>query len=174
MPAICQNTTRDWHLARISVIIKKGSPGLCSNYRPISLLNIGYKKFAFILLQRLKRAGAESRIHSTQFGFKSGFGTSDALLLARRLIHQSIATKDGAIVLLALDWTKAFDSISPDSLFNALYRFDLPNHFVNIVRAIYRERQFFIKETGQSSSKRNQEFSIFKTVLFLHFFPFLS
>ena len=133
-------TPKDWHLARIFLIFKKGNPELCSNYRPISLLNIRYKIFPSILLQHLRQAGAESRIHSTQFGFKSKFGTADALFLARRLIDQIIASKDGSIALLALDWAKAFDRISPESLFYALHRFGLPDHVINIVRSIYSER----------------------------------
>ena len=57
---------------------KKGDPSDCNNYWPISLLQIAYKLFAQILLTRLKGAGAEDRIRHTQFGFKSGAGTTDA------------------------------------------------------------------------------------------------
>ena len=73
-----------WHIARITAIFKKGDASECSNYRPISLLNSGYKLFASIFLSRLKIAGIESLISNTQFGFKSSVSTSDALFLARR------------------------------------------------------------------------------------------
>lgn len=42
----------DWHLVRVSTIYKKGDPADCQNYRPLSLLNISYKVFASILLNR--------------------------------------------------------------------------------------------------------------------------
>ena len=55
----------DWQTARVQSIFKKGDPSDCNNYRPISLLCIGYKLLATILLLRLKAAGAEARIWST-------------------------------------------------------------------------------------------------------------
>ena len=58
------------------------------NYRPISLLAVSYKMFAAMLLSRLREAGAENRIWSTQFGFKRGSGTRDALFVSRRLIEE--------------------------------------------------------------------------------------
>ena len=62
------------------MIFKKGDPSICDNYKPISLLSIGYKMFAIILLNRLRDVSAEDRLWSTQFGFKSKRGTGDALL----------------------------------------------------------------------------------------------
>jgi hypothetical protein len=97
----------------VTAIFKKGDTASCENYRPISLLAIGYKLFAIILLQRLKLAGAEMRIWQTQFGFRSNRGTTDALFLTRRLLDATWAKKDGKLMLLALDWAKAFDSVSP-------------------------------------------------------------
>ena len=54
-----------WHIAQATMIYKKGSPMECDNYRPISLLSVLYKVYAKILLNRLKAAGAESRIWKT-------------------------------------------------------------------------------------------------------------
>ena len=94
----------------VSAIFKKGDPASCENYRPISLLAIGYKLFATILLRRLNAAGADARIWPTQFGFRIGRGCADALFVARRLLERTRAAKDGSVVFLALDWAKAFDS----------------------------------------------------------------
>ena len=75
-----------WHKASVVSIFKKGDPALCENYRPISLLAIGYKVFAIILLHRLQDGQAETRIWPTQYGFKSKSGTIDALYTIRRVI----------------------------------------------------------------------------------------
>ena len=50
-------------------IFKKENPASCENYRPISLLAIGYKVFATILLRKLKTAGANARVgpHNSVF-----------------------------------------------------------------------------------------------------------
>ena len=84
-----------WRQARVATLYKKGSPADCGNYRPISLLAVGYKMFASMLLRRLQKAGAEQRLWPTQFGFRTGMGTTDALFLARRSLEEAWATKDG-------------------------------------------------------------------------------
>ena len=78
---------------------------MLQNYRPISLLQVGYKIFAAVILQRLKIAGAERRIWPTQFGFRTGLGTTDALCMIRRMIDQALASKNGSLLILALDWS---------------------------------------------------------------------
>ena len=109
--------------------MKKGDFGDYSNYRPILFINVGYKLYAHILLGRLKDAGAKSKIWVTQFSFRSKCGTSEALLMVRRIIEQADERENKSLILLALDWAKAFDSLSPTSLLNCLARFGVPHHF---------------------------------------------
>jgi hypothetical protein len=65
----------------VTAIFKGGDAGQLKNYRPISLLVAGYKLFAQVLLERLKEAGAESRIRRTQYGFKSSLARTTPCLL---------------------------------------------------------------------------------------------
>jgi len=116
----------DWRCSQVVAIFKKGDQSDPGNYRPISLLNISYKVLASLLLNRLKIAGAESRIRRTQFGFKSKAGTSHAIFLGRRLIDASLSLADGRLMLLLLDWRKAFDRVCPKAMIVALRRFGLP------------------------------------------------
>ena len=149
-----------WHKARVACLYKKGDPAMPDNYRPISLLAIGYKMFASLLLLRLKKAGAEERITDTQFGFKSKSGTREALFLVRRMIEQSWLKKDHKFIMLALDWSKAFDSISPASLLQALRRFGIPQEFVSMIAGIYTDRCFFIQDAFAKSEDHVQHFGI--------------
>ena len=164
--ALCQqcwaegDVPDDWHEALVVAIFKKGDTSQCENYRPISLLQIGYKLFAVILLQRLKSGGAEDRIWRTQFGFKSRCGTRDALFLARRLIERAWDLKDGMLVFLALDWAKAFDSISPDALLEALRRFGVPACMLKVISSIYSSRRFQVRDAGCTSKPHPRRFGI--------------
>ncbi len=155
-----QRTPDQWHLAKVSALFKKGDPASCDNYRPISLLSVGYKLLASILLQRLKNASAESRIWTTQYGFKSKSGTCDALLVTRRLLDYTWASSNASAIFLALDWAKAFDSICPASLSKALLRFGIPAEFVAMVDSIYENRRFYVAEAFQKSSVHLQHFGI--------------
>ena len=96
----------------------------------------------------IESAGAEARIWKTQYGFRSGRGTSEALFVARRLMDDVWAQKDGSLVFLALDWAKAFDSVSPSALLTALGRFGVPAEFVDAVGAIYSVCCFAVNDPG--------------------------
>ena len=150
----------DWHLARVSAIFKKGEPAECCNYRPISILNIGYKIFASVLLERLRRGGAEQRLWGSQFGFRRGAGTEDAIHVARRRIEEAIACRGGELAFLALDWKAAFDSVSPDGLSRALLRFGVPQRFVEMIAAIYSDRRFIVSDCGACSEPKPQDSGI--------------
>ena len=120
-----------WRDARVVSMSRKGDEALPSNYKQISLLSVECKIFAAMLLGRLKRAGAEQRVRATQFGFKSGCGTVDALFIARRATDAAWEAADGSLLIVLLDWGKAFDRIDPSALMNALTRFGVPADFTN-------------------------------------------
>ena len=144
-------------MAHVSAIHKKGHVDLCENYRPISLLNLGYKVFAALVRSRLVEGGAEARLSETQFGFRSGCSTVDAIFILRRLIDQSWAQRDGGISALALDWQKAFASIDPGAMSAALERFGLPRH---VLEAIYSDRCFQVRDCDHLSTVRPQHAGI--------------
>ena len=58
-------------MARIVAFYKeKGDPGDADNYRPIALIQVCYKLYETLVLNRLT-SGISERIHPYQFGFKS-------------------------------------------------------------------------------------------------------
>jgi len=157
---IGKSVPEDWHLQHVALIYKKGDPADCGNYRPICLLNAAYKIFAMILLKRLLKAGADGRISATQFGFRKHRGTEDALHCARRAIDRAVADRGGSLHMLALDWQKAFDSINPDAMLNALRRLGIPPHFCEVLRSIYTGRLFEVRECSQVSERKRQDSGI--------------
>jgi len=150
----------DWHRARVVAIFKKGKVELPDNYRPISLLNVGYKILAAILLDRIKAGGAEDRMWPSQYGFRPGRGTAEALFLARRLIDAAWASKDGKLMMVLLDWRKAFDRIAPQAMIQALRRFGLPEPILQMIDAIYADRIFTVQDAGIESTCHAQRCGI--------------
>jgi len=146
----------DWHQANVNAIHKKGAVDNCGNYRPISLICVAYKLFASLLLKRLQAAGAEDRLTSTQFGFRRGHGTGDAICAVRRHIDLALAQRFGRTAMLALDWAKAFDSINVGAMITALRRFGLPEKVLRIIGHIYEDRLFSVTNGGTCSSTRRQ------------------
>ena len=68
--------------------------------------------------------------------------------------------RDGKGVFLALDWAKAFDSISPDAMARALIRFGCPAKLVEIIGEIYKRRSFIVRDNGCSFNKKDQYYGI--------------
>ena len=68
------------------LLFKKGDSTLPSNYRPISLLPVGYKVVAALIHQRLIAGGVDDKISASQFGFLPKRNCMDALMVVRRMI----------------------------------------------------------------------------------------
>ena len=66
----------EWLQGIICPIYKKGERTICSNYRPITLLNIAYKIFTIILNNRLSKI-VESKLSDVRSGFRPNRSTLD-------------------------------------------------------------------------------------------------
>jgi hypothetical protein len=159
----------DWHLAFVTAVYKKGSVEHCENYRPISLLSIGYKIFASLIHKRLQKAGAEDRLSKTQFGFRTDHSTTDAIFILRRRIELAWAQREGSTIVLALDWAKAFDSVDPQAMLVALRRFGLPEHVIDVAGVVYSQRRFQVRDCGSISEQRVQASAILQGSPLSHF-----
>ena len=104
---------------------------------------MGYKILAALIHQRLLDSGVDGKLCSSQFGFRPNRSCCDALMVIRRMIDAAHESKREGLMLVFLDWAKAFDRMKTDTLLLALSRFGFPSKVVNIIGAIYRERKLF-------------------------------
>ena len=149
-----------WRVATVVLLYEKGDASLPENYRPISLLSIGYKVLASILQKRLENGGSEERVRTTQYGFRPKRGTVQAISIARRIIDAAYSSKHPGVIAILLDWAKAFDRIKPDALVTALERFGLPAPMLHMIASIYRSRSFVLKDVCGNSTLRPQRAGI--------------
>ena len=80
--------------------------------------------------------------------------------MARRFIDNALAKKDGKFVALALDSSKAFDSIMPESMYLALSRLGVPRDFGSMRKAIYICSAINDECNSRDSSRRVQHAGI--------------
>lgn len=140
--------------AVVASIYKKGDSSLLSNYRPISLLNSCYKIVAALVKHRLD-AGLDPWLMQTQYGFRKGKSTSQAIFVARRL--QDISEKSRlSSTLILLDWEKAFDKVSHKKLIETLRLLLIPEKIVNLISSFYSKPQFKVKTGADESTWRTQ------------------
>ena len=132
-------TPDEWKKVRIKVIHKKGDVENVSNYRPICSLPAMYKLFSTILYGRffpmLDQKQAED-----QAGFRKTYQTTDHLA-TYRLIEQKCHEWAIKMWTATVDFTKAFDSISHKSIWEALKSCHLDHEYVSLLRKIYRDQK---------------------------------
>ncbi|CAI5472698.1 unnamed protein product [Closterium sp. Yama58-4] len=114
---------------------KKGEKDELNNYRPITLLNFTYKVLARVVADRMKSV-LHMVIFPEQYGFIPGWRLSDAVALVADVID---AVKNGNedLILLLVDFQKAFDSVSRDFVFEVQYQMGFPERFVGWIKGLH-------------------------------------
>ena len=112
-----------WKVIKVILLFKKGDSTLSQNYRPISLLPVGYKVLAALIHQRLIMGGVDGKITASQFGFRPKRNCMEALMVVRRMIDAANEDKHHGLLVVFLDWAKAFDRIRVGGVVSALKRF---------------------------------------------------
>ena len=144
---VAENT--DFHEGCMCPIYKKKDPDNVANYRPITLLNTDYKIFTKALSLKLAGAAGEV-IHEDQAGFIKGRSIFDQIKTTKLVTDYMNRTQQkGAIV--ALDQEKAYDKILHPYLWAVLEKLEIPEHFVNIVKALYDNAKTRVMINGELS-----------------------
>ena len=97
------------------------------------------------------------RISQNQFGFKKGNSTDTAIFRILRTVENAANWQNFPVFLLLLDWKKCFDRIQFDALFDALYRFGVPDKFIEVIKVIYLRKQFFVRDAFGESTTQSQD-----------------
>lgn len=135
----------------VTLIPKRGvDRRLISNWRPVTLLNTDYKIITKMMALRLQ-PHLDDIIHPNQTGFLKGRFIGDNL----RSIEDAISMMRSSFpdaMLVALDFTKAFDSVRWDFIRVALEWFGFGPLFSDLVDLIFNQIQTCIVNAGHTSS----------------------
>lgn len=130
-----ETVPEQWCTSDIILLYKKGNPLDIGNYRPISLLASIYKLFSSLLLERLSQ-DIDQQQPREQAGFRSGFSTTDHIHTLEQIIEK-YREFNRPLYLAFIDYSKAFDSISHCSIWNALQCSNIKQKYINILKFIY-------------------------------------
>ena len=119
----------------ITLIPKVNSPECVNDFRPITLLNCCLKLITKILANRLQKIILRI-VHRNQYGFLRGRSIHDCLAWAFEYIHQCQASKR-EIVLLKLDFAKAFDTIEHSAMLLILKNMGFPPKWLAWMESIF-------------------------------------
>ena len=117
-----------------------------SNWRPISLTNTDYKLLSKTLAVRLSGV-LDVIINENQVGFVKGRKISNLIRLIDDTIDcMNLLKKPG--LLLAVDYRRAFDTISKDFILSAFKRFGFGSNFVNWVNVLLKNTESRLNYCG--------------------------
>ncbi|KAE9415667.1 hypothetical protein Angca_005242, partial [Angiostrongylus cantonensis] len=125
-----------WKASKIALLFEKGDLHDIGNYRPISLLSLGYKLFTRVILNKTDRTLDEGQ-PCEQAGFRKDFSAMDHIHTVTRLIEVSRLYKR-PLCLTFNDLQKAFDSIKIEEVIEALGSQGVPTQYIKILRELYK------------------------------------
>ncbi|CAF4310248.1 unnamed protein product, partial [Rotaria magnacalcarata] len=128
---------------------KKPGATECELHRTISLMSHITKVLLKILMMRMKNK-ITPEIAKEQYGFMPDKGTRNAIFILRTIIERSIEVKHD-LYLCFLDYTKAFDKVKHDSLFQILEKLDIDGKELRIIRNLYWDQKAAIQINNDTS-----------------------
>ena len=143
---------REWGMAQILPIYKKGDPLLPSNYRGIAIGSPCYKLLATLVNERLVAHVEEMGIlPDTQNGFRKGRSVMDNVYILHQCIQKSLSKKAGKLYTFFIDFKTAFDSVNRTKLFQTLNRMNIPRSLIGVIARMYKNTGYMIGEKSFQS-----------------------
>lgn len=141
------NIPRDWGMAYISSIHKKGCKKTCSNYRGISVTSSMGRLYGRVLKERIEQYFQDME---EQSGFRSGRSCLDNIFVLQQLVEKRIE-RNMTTHLMFVDLEKAYDSVPINKMFEVLNGSNLDSTYIRALENIYTNSISAIKMRGQTS-----------------------
>ena len=143
-----------WTEGILSLLYKgKGDNTNLENYRPLSIINVDYKIFTEILMQRLVNA-VKDVLGLYQSAFLPGRLIDDNIKIIQYLIaRQKAPNRDGVegCSILFLDQKKAYDRVSHEYMWAMLRHIGVPEAFILWIQLLYRDARTRVFINGYMS-----------------------
>uniref|UniRef100_A0A1I8FV66 Reverse transcriptase domain-containing protein n=1 Tax=Macrostomum lignano TaxID=282301 RepID=A0A1I8FV66_9PLAT len=125
----------EWTTAHIVAIPKKPDTTKLEEHRGICLQSCAAKLFNRMLLSRLQPV-LDPYLRPEQNGFRPHRGTVTQILALRRVIEEA-RIRQLTLILIFVDFRKAFDSVVRDALPEVLRAYNVPELLISAVMALY-------------------------------------
>ena len=128
-----------WSEGIIVPVYKKNDPSDVQNYRGITLVSCFSKIFTGILNNRISNWAESNNILSdSQFGFRKGRSTTDAVFVLNAII-QKILNEKGRLFCAFVDLKRAFDSVYLNGLWFKLHNIGINAKMLRIIKDMYNK-----------------------------------
>ena len=128
-----------WTEGIIVPLFKKHDPRDVNNYRGITLVSYFSKIFTGVLNKRLTDWAESNNVSSdSQFGFRRGRSTTDAIFVLYSVI-QKILNEKKRLYCAFVDFRKAFDSVYLNGLWCKMFKLGINGKLLRIVKNMYSQ-----------------------------------
>lgn len=141
---------QEWLESTFITIPKKPNAKSCGDYRTISLMSHTLKIFLKVIQRRIYRK-LEENMADTQFGFRNGYSTRDALFAYNILIQRCLDVNQSVYVCF-IDYNKAFDKVRHNQLIEILKMKNLDTRDIRIITNLYFNQTANIRIQQQTTS----------------------
>ena len=143
-----QQWPQDWKRSVFIPIPKKGKDKECSNYHTFALISYASKVMLKILQARLQQY-VNGKLPDVQAGFRKGRGTRDQIAIC--WIMEKAREFQKNIYFSFIDYTKAFDCVDHNKLWEILQEMGIPDHLTCLLRNLYAGQEATVR-TGDGTT----------------------
>ena len=121
----------------------------CSDFRTISIMPHVTKLLLKIILERIKPT-IETEVGDTQFGFRSGTGTREAIFCLNNATQKHL-DKQREVYACFSDYAKAFDRVHHLEIINCLEKVGIDGKTIKLITNLYWHQKAAIRIQGELS-----------------------
>ena len=125
----------DWLKSTFVTLPKKANASKCDDYRMISLMSHVLKTFLRVVHTRIYKK-CEQQVNDTQFGFRNGLGTREALF-SINVLTQRARDMNVEVYACFVDYRKAFDCVQHQKLAEILRATGVDEGDLRIITELY-------------------------------------
>ena len=139
-----EHIPKDWLHSIFVAIPKKKNANECQHFRTIALITHGMKILTRVLFNRIAE-NLTNKIDPSQYGFRRGMGTLEAVACMKAILASRINMKKKTY-LCFIDFTKAFDRVDHTLLLNILHERGVPEREIELLTEIYSNQEGHMKD----------------------------
>jgi len=152
-----------WKSASIQPVPKVTAPLTPSDFRPISITSVISRILERMVVKDYIYPSLCNPPHGLAFNDQFAFqptGSTTAALVYLLHIVTTLLENNPFVIIIALDFTKAFDSVRHSAVLQKFSHLDLPDHIYNWIESFFRDRFHCTRYNDQKSEPRSITASI--------------
>ena len=122
----------------------------CEQLRTICIMSQITKILLRIIMKRIRNK-ITPLIGREQFGFVKDEGTTNAIYALKMIMERSIQ-KCNDLYICFIDFSKAFDSVTQETLFDLLRKIDIDQRDFNFIHNLYYNQKAGVRVNGETSN----------------------